>query len=356
MQESPPRAWVDIDLGALRRNGVALRDLARAPLLPMVKADAYGLGAVAVARALEPVDPWGFGVSAVFEGRELRESGINRPIVVFTPVLEDELDEAEQLRLTPALSSPSAIRRWAGRAPWHLAIDTGMARAGVTWRGAGELAGVVREHPPQGAFTHYHSAQLDDGSMQEQERRFSEAVDALSLRDALLHAEGSAGIVRHDPSPYSIVRPGIFIYGVGSGASAAIQPEPVVHLRSRLVETRDLVPGDTVSYDATFTAERPMRVATAAIGYADGYPRALSNRGLAAISGETVRVVGRVTMDMTMIDVTGIDCGAGDVVTFIGGDGALLLTVESVAARADMSPYELLTGLRGRALRRYHES
>jgi alanine racemase len=351
---SSARAWVEIDLGALQRNGAALAARAAAPLLPMVKADAYGLGAVPVARALDVLDPWAFGVAAVEEGIELRDAGVTRPIVVFTPLLEESLGAARAARLTPALGDPRAIACWAeGGGPWHLAIDTGMHRAGIEWDRVAELRGLLAAHPPEGAFTHFHSAERNDGSIAIQEGRFEQALAALPDRPAVLHAENSPGIARRAPSPWTVVRPGIFLYGVGSGPGAEAAPEPVVHLRARVVEIRAVPDGETVSYGGTYRAVGERRIATLAAGYADGYRRALGNRGTALIAGRRAPVAGMVTMDMTMVDVTDVPCEVGDVATLIGRDGDELLDVESVARTADVSPYELLTGLRARAPRVY---
>ena len=168
-----------------------------------------------------------------------------------------------------------------------------------------------------------------------------------------MHTANSAAIARQGRSQWDLVRPGIFLYGVGSGRSAVIQPENVVNLRAPVVEIRELQPGDTVSYDATYTVKRPARIATLPVGYADGYPRALSERGSVIVSETFAPVAGRITMDMTMIDVTTLRCEVGDVATLIGRDGNTVLTVERVADEAGMSPYELLTGLRSRVERTY---
>lgn len=349
------RGWIDIDLEALVRNARAIA--ARAPaILAMVKADAYGLGAVPVARALERVSPWGFGIATVEEGVELRDAGITRPIVLFTPVATDELRSARDARITPALSSADSIAAWRriGGGPWHLAIDTGMSRAGVRWDLAGELADALRGAPSEGAFTHFHSASLGDDTISEQEARFERALDALPARPAILHAENSAAISRRSRSPWSLARPGIFLYGVGSGASAMVHPEPVAALRARVVELRTVRAGESVSYDATFRAGSDRTIATLPIGYADGYRRALGNRAQALLGGgRRAPVVGVVTMDMTMLDVTGLAVQVGDVVTLLGRDGSDSIAVETLAEQAEASPYELLTGLHARLPRRY---
>ena len=355
MKHSLARARVEIDLGALQRNGTALARRAGVPLLPMIKADAYGVGAAAAMRALDVLEPWGYGVATAAEGEELRDLGVMRPIVVFTPLLEPELARARSARLTPTLGFATEIEAWlrAGGGAWHLSIDTGMSRAGIPWRQLGEVRHLIELAPPDGAFTHFHSAELEDGTLEAQERLFRDAVASLPSRPRLLHTANSAAIVREGRSKWDLVRPGIFLYGVGSGRSAGIQPEPVVNLRAPIVEIRNLEAGDTVSYDATLRVERATRIATLSVGYADGYPRSLSERGSVLVGGTLAPVAGTVTMDMTMIDVTTVRCEVGDVATLIGRAGDTVLTVERVADDAGMSPYELLTGLRSRVERAY---
>ena len=355
MKQALARALVEIDLGALQRNGAAVARRAGVPLLPMIKADAYGLGVEGAVRALEVLEPWGYGVATVIEGEELRGLGVSRPIVIFTPLLHAELTRARSARLTPTLGFPREIEAWlrAGGGAWHLSIDTGMSRAGIPWREIAQIAQLAALAPPEGAFTHFHSAELNDGTLGAQERLFREAISSLPSRPRLLHADNSAAIARKGRSAWDLVRPGIFLYGVGSGSSAAIQPEPVVHLRAPIVEIRTLEPGDTVSYDATLRVERSTRIATLAVGYADGYPRSLSQVGSVLVGGTIAPIAGTVTMDMTMIDVTTVKCEVGDAVTLIGRSGNTVLTVERVADDASMSPYELLTGLRSRVERTY---
>jgi alanine racemase len=358
MQPVITRARVEIDLGALQRNGAALARRAGVPLLPMIKADAYGLGAEAAVRALDPLEPWGYGVASVAEGEELRGFDVKRPIVVFTPLLDAELPRLRAAKLTPTLGFAAEIDAWgrSGGGAWHLAIDTGMSRAGIPWREISGIVDAAGRMTPQGAFTHFHSAELDDATVEEQEQRFRAAIAALQSRPRLLHTDNSAAIARRARSEWDLVRPGIFLYGVGSGQGAALQPEPVVNLRAPIVEIRHLEQGDTVSYDATLRVERRSRIATLAVGYADGYPRSLSGVGSALIGNALAPIAGRVTMDMTMLDVTTIPCEIGDVATLIGRSDNTLLSVERVADDAKMSPYELLTGLRSRADRVYVEA
>lgn len=348
------RAWVEVDLGALLHNALSVAARAGVPILPMVKADAYGLGAVRVARTLEHLEPWGFGVATIAEGEELRRAAITRPIIVFTPLLIGDFDAAARAILTPTLSTRESIERWGEtRLPWHLAIDTGMSRAGVSWNRVTELRDVLKRFIPQGALTHFHSAEANNASREVQERRFDQAIAELPVEPELLHAENSPAVQHGGLSRWGLARPGVFLYGVSVGESPMITPKPVVALRARIVELRTIDAGESVSYGATYRASAPRRIATLAIGYADGYRRVLGNRASVLVGGRRAKVVGVVTMDMTMVDVTDIACAIGDSVTLIGRDGDDELTVNEVAAWGGLSPYEMLTGLRGRLPRRY---
>ena len=351
------RAWVEVDLGALCRNGAALAARAGAPLLPMVKADGYGVGGLRAALALDSLDPWGFGVASVSEGEELRRGGISRPIIVFTPILRNEIDALRRADLTPALGDPAVIESWARTSrPWHLQIDTGMSRAGMPWHLVAGHRALIERAAPEGVFTHFHSAELDDASRDVQERRFAEALAGMPFRPALVHAENGPAVERRAPSPWTLCRPGIFLYGVPGFVGGPLQPEPVASVRARIVELRTVADGETVSYDATWRAQGARRIATVPVGYADGYRRGLSNRGVALLRGQRVSVAGRVTMDMTMLDVTETEAELGDLVTLLGADGGDVIPVQELATLSDISAYEILTGLRQRLPRRYVES
>ena len=356
------RAWLDVDLDGVRHNVRQLRARAGVPLIVMVKANAYGVGAVLVSRALgvafdgapaAPDAPWGLGIASLDEAAELRDAGCRGRILCLTPLLASELPRAHALGVRPALHRAPDIRAWAavgqggGVRPYHLAIDTGMSRAGVRWDQVEALRDVLLEHPPEGVFTHFHSADDDMDSRDEQDARFVDAM--LALGDALpaevlRHSDNSAGIAsRARLSPGALARPGIAVYG--GMFSDLLGLRQVVHLRARVIDVRDIAAGETVSYGATWTAARPSRIATVSAGYADGYRRHLSNRGTVLIGGVPCPVAGRVTMDMTMVDVTDVSCAVGDVATLIGTDGAVTVSTEQVAEMGDLSPYELLVGL-----------
>lgn len=356
-QPPPPtaRAWVDIDLDALRRNATRLAGHAGTRLMPMLKADGYGLGAMEVARALVPLDPVGFGVATVSEGIALRDGGVSHPILVCPPAMPDEYPAAAASGLTMALGSAREIDAWrtAGGGAWHLGIDTGMIRAGVRWDEIGTLLPAIAAAPPAGAFTHFHSAEQGEASMAVQEARFEHALAALPSRPAVLHTENSAAAARRAPSRWAFIRPGGFLYGAGSGSGALILPEPVVALRARVTAVHRVDAGESVSYDATWVASAPRRIATVALGYADGYRRAFSNRAQMLVRGRRAPIAGRVTMDMIMLDVTHIACDVGDVVTALGTDGDETIRIEEMAAIADCSAYEILSALKLRVVRRH---
>lgn len=361
------RAWLDVDLAALRHNAAQLRARAGVPLLVMVKANSYGIGAEAVCRALGapfgdaggPDAPWGLGIASLDEAAALRAAGCTARIVCCTPLLPSELADAKALDVRPALHRPEDIRAWQaiGGGPWHLSIDTGMARAGVRWDAVAALREAIAACSPEGVFTHFHSADESLASREVQDARFDAAVGALRdvlPSDVLLHRDNSGGIVsRVAGSPGRLARPGIALY---AGLFAdALGLRQVVHLRARLVDLRDVHAGESVSYGATWVAPTTRRIATLSAGYADGYRRHLSNTGQVLVHGVRCPVVGRVTMDMTMIDVTDVPAQVGDIATLIGRDGDAELSTEMVATLGGVSPYELLVGLALRVPAVYHD-
>ena len=352
--EAPDRAWLDVDLGALVRNARFFQSLIETPLLPMVKADGYGLGAVAVARALEPVEPWGFGVATVAEGAELRAAELDRPIVVFTPLTPDPALVAAMraLDLRPVIGDLEALDAWrsAGGGPFHVEIDTGMSRAGFRWHdeaGITALRGRLASRDGwEGIFTHFHSADTDPGATRVQAERFEAVLACLGDRPPLVHLTNSAAAGHPDDFGGNLARPGIFLYGARAGS---LTPEPVARLRARVVALRRLRPGDTVSYGAEWRAGRETTIATLGIGYGDGVPRALGDGALVELNGDGVPIIGRVTMDMLMVDAEARPVRVGDVATIFGGR----FDLDTMAVLAGTIPYELLTRIAPRVPRRY---
>jgi alanine racemase len=234
-----------------------------------------------------------------------------------------------------------------------------MGRAGFDWRETGAWGPAVRDRAGagltwQGVFTHFHGADAADGSQTAtQWKRFGDAIAQLpvSREDLMVHAANSAATVRWPEYAADAIRPGIFLYGghPAPNVEDVIRPEPVVALRARLVHVRRAPPGTTVGYGATHVARNWERWGTLAIGYGDGLPRALGNQGRALVRGTPVPIIGRISMDMTVVDITAVpDAEPGDVVTLIGHDGGSGIAVEEVASHAGTINYEILTGLTAR--------
>ncbi len=342
------RAWVDVDLDALVRNARSFAATTGVPLLPMVKGNGYGLGAVAVARALAEVDPWGYGVATVEEARELHLNGIVRPIIVFTPLVAPMIEYMNAIAARPADRRPRRAARLARRRAAGRSTSTSIP----AWAAAASGGTTPRRSPRrgnllaaadgwEGVFTALHSAERDPAATAEQWRRLQAAIEALGRRPPLVHAAASAAGAYGTAYAGDLARPGIHLYG---GRVAGLDAVPVAALRARVVAIRRLAPGATVGYDATWQAPNLTTVATLAIGYADGVHRRLSNGGAVELLGQRVRIVGRVSMDLVTVDAGDLPVQIGDVATLFGG----IVTLEEQAALAGTIAYEMLTSL-GRA-------
>jgi alanine racemase len=349
------RAWVDVDLDALVRNARSFQGATGAPMLPMLKADGYGLGAVAVARALARVEPWGFGVATIDEARALRAHRIVRPVIVFTPLVPTMADYLRDVAARPSIGDLDALRHWLahGDDPFHIEIDTGMRRSGFGWNDAATIAALgnlVRDASGwEGIFTMFHSAESNAAATAEQWHRLEAVLTAIGRRPQLVHAAASAAAVYGNAYAGDLTRPGIHLYG---GRVTGLDSVPVATLRARVVAVRRVAAGDTVGYDATWQAPGITTIATLAIGYADGVPRRLSNAGSVELLNTRVRIAGRVTMDQLMVDAGDLPVAIDDVATIFGG----LVTLEEQAAHAGTVSYELLTSLGRRLPRRYINS
>jgi len=356
---SEARAWLQVRPDALRANYARVREGVGpgARVIPMVKADAYGLGMAEVVRVLRPEGPWGWGVATLEEGLALRADWPDDRIAVFTPLVPGELEPALRASLEvsisglPALREASAASRRCGvRARVHIDVDTGMGRTGFDWRTASSWMPSVVEAATGpiewvGLFTHLHSAEDDPASVREQWGRFDSVLAADALPEGLLiHVLNSAGSFGAPAYARDAVRPGIFLYG-GSVGSAHPSPEPVVSLHARVCHVREAAEGTTLGYGATYRAGGAERWATLSIGYGDGLPRSLGNRGHALLGGRRVRIIGRISMDLTVVDISVLSgVQVGDAATLIGAEGGEEITLDEVAELAGTISYEILTG------------
>lgn len=345
------RAWVEVDLANLVANAQAVKSAARgARLLPMVKADGYGLGSAQIALMLEQkIDPWGFGVATVQEGADLRAAGVRRPIVVFTPALADGFQRYREFYLQAVLDDPAVIRQWS--LPYQLEIDTGMGRSGVRWND--HSLPRYRTAQLHGVFMHFHSAEHDPASVKNQWNRFQHAVRELGQPTPMRYAANSAAIWNLNEA-LDLVRPGIFLYGCKPMDSAP-DPAPVASLLSRVVSMRTIPRGESVSYGAEWVAPRDSRIATVGFGYADGLHRSVQGKAQVLIGGRRYPLVGRITMDMVLADVTDArtPIEAGDTVTLVGRDGEEAITWDDLARWAGTNTYEMMSRIGPRVERVY---
>jgi alanine racemase len=376
------RNRAEVDLAALVGNLARVRaGLAPgAGVLAMVKADAYGHGAVPVSRALVDAGVAMLGVALVEEGVALREAGLDKiGILVLGGALGDGdgLDALLHHDLTPALERPDQIEAWAyaaaraGRdarhpAPFHLKIDTGMARLGVRWDTlAGDvdaIATAMRAGPVvmRGAMSHFASADLGlTGETRRQQARFAEALAVLrraGFTPEVLHLANSAAALALPETHHALVRPGIALYGYPPAPGARVPPlDPVLRWHTEVVSVRHVPAGTGISYGHHFVTKRPSDVATLAVGYADGYPRRLGGRAHVLVRGHRCAVVGVVCMDLCMVDVTDVpgSVAPGETAVLIGRDGDEAIWADELAAHLDTIVYEVLCGISARVPRVY---
>lgn len=364
------RAWVEIDLNALGHNVRQLKQrLAPATaLMAVVKADAYGHGAVTVARtALQHGADW-LGVATIPEGIELRQAGIQAPILLLGATnTAEQVQAVVQWQLQPTLCTPkqalifsetlSSLRNPAPL-PVHLKIDTGMSRLGMPWQQSAEFAQLANRLPHlQIASVYSHLATADDPDrtlMQQQHDRFQQAVSqlqAIGITPPRLHISNSAATLVDSTLHYDLVRVGLATYGLypAPHLRQTIDLKPVMQVKARVTQVKQIQPGTGVSYGYQYVADRQMLMAVVGIGYADGIPRNLSNRMTALIRGQQVPQIGAVTMDQLMLDVSRIpDLQAGEVVTLLGQDGQACISADDWAETLGTISWEILCSFKHR--------
>lgn len=381
-------AWVEIDLDALGRNLRLLRArVGEAGILAVVKADAYGHGAVAIAGALEREGADWLGVALVEEGAKLRRAGVSLPILVLGAIPSGEMDDVRQHRLTPAVSSLDQLRMWARAAgeradpepqSLHLKVDTGMHRLGLSppeWAEAAALLAATPGLRLDGLLSHLADAEdLESGHVEGQEECFVQAMRlfgagepagrpagrARELRpgaraEPWLHLANSAAALHRPATRYSLVRAGLALYGIDP-TGVETELDGVMSVKARLVQVREIAAGERVGYGGSWTAPRASRIGVVPLGYADGYPWRLGNRARASVDGTFVPVIGAVSMDMITLDLTEVPAAraaVGSVVTLMAGRGALGPTAVELAALVGTLPYEILCHFGLRLPKRY---
>jgi alanine racemase len=362
---------VEVDTSALAHNLREVRRLVgdEVRVLAVVKADAYGHGAVPCARAFVEAGADWLGVALVEEGVELRRAGLLTPICVLSGMAG--LDDAKVLvahRLTPLIYRPDhlaamgAAVRSAGLSRYavHLKVDTGMGRWGALPEDVDAFLTALRRHPElelEGLATHFAGADDEDGaSVGRQSSLFRELESLLRTKGfevKLRHLSNSAAVLSHPAAHFDMVRPGLMLYG-HSPVAGVTNLRPALTLRTRIAHVRDVPAGFSVSYGGTFVTAHPSRLATLPIGYADGLPRRASHKARMLVRGRHAPVVGRICMDACVLDVTAVPgASLGDEVVIIGEQQGATVGADELAAHADTIAYEILTGLGKRVPRTY---
>lgn len=354
-------------LGAIAHNLRVLRTSlpTSTKVLAVVKADAYGHGVIQVAKRLQAEGVDGFGVALAEEGLELRQSGINRAILVLNGIHGEAHREIVAAGLTPVvyeLGEAAAFHAVSAGRPVdvHVKIDTGMGRLGVPMHKLDPfLSGLRRLHTIRvaGLMTHLSTADGDRDFVEEQLRRFDEAewlVRRHGHEPVVRHVANSAAVFRHPESHLDWVRPGIALYGYAGAERVGADLRPAMRWRSEIIRVRTLQAGESVGYGRSFVATSVTRIATIPVGYGDGLMRSASNRGEALVRGCRCRVVGNVAMDLTTIDVSGVpEAKIGDEVVLLGEQGGDRLHAGHLALAAQTIPYEVLTNVSRRVPRVY---
>jgi alanine racemase len=360
-----------ISLDALEHNyHEVVRSTGGRRVLAVVKAGAYGHGAVEVSRRLLTLGADTLGIALVEEGRELRDAGIDAPILVMGATFPEQADTMVSLKLTPMVYSLSGAQALAEAARKrgvvinvHVKIDTGMGRIGIAPEDAPELIAAFQKLGTisvQGLMTHFADADLRDKEFASRQMdRFEGLLKALEAKNIQVperHAANSAAVLAFRRAFFTLVRPGLMLYGYNplEEVSGEVDLLPVLSLVTRIAFIKKVRAGTPVSYGRTFTTKRESIIATLPIGYADGYGRGLSNTGEALVRGVRVPVVGRVCMDMCMIDVTDVPAvRENDEVVLIGSQGEEKITADDIAAKTGTIAYEVLCGISSRVPRIY---
>jgi alanine racemase len=373
--------WAEVSLATLRQNFRTVQKHvgAQVTVCAVVKADAYGHGAVECSRALEAEGAHWLGVTSLDEAIPLREGGIRANILLMTGFWRGEESEIVRLHLTPTAWEPwhiesldrAAAALGVAQHPVHLKVDTGMGRLGVA---VDQLPGVLavlksaKHIALEGLSTHLAASEIMDApSVAEQERSFEAArrmVREAGMEPAFVHMANTSAVISRRETWNSMVRPGVALYGYYlpfqragrevSGGTLRLPVKPILTWKTRILSLRDFGANQPLGYGATYVTKAPAHVAVLPVGYADGYNRQLSNRGRVIVREHYAPIVGRISMDLTLVDVTGIPgVAVGDEVILLGSGEGLSVDALEHAELANSTPYEILCNISKRVPRRY---
>ena len=363
-----------IDMAAIAENFENMKKNIKegVQMVAVVKTDGYGHGAVPIAKMAEQFEYiWGFAVATFSEAMDLRNSGIQKPILILGYTFQEDYVEMAKNGIRPAIFTyemakdfSDAAKKAGICAPFHLAVDTGMSRIGVPWGEVGiETAlkiSMLSHIKMEGVFTHFSKAdEIEKEFTKCQMDRFQDFCSNLYEKGEtgfLRHCSNSAGILEIPEANMDLVRAGISIYGIYPSSEVSrsyVELHPAMELKSHVVYLKTIEPGTMVSYGGTFTAAHKMKIATIPVGYGDGYPRSLSGKGSVLIRGKRAPILGRICMDQFMVDITGMDVQMLDEVTLLGRDGEEEITLEELDKLSGRFPYEFVCDIGKRVPRVY---
>ncbi|HEX7233183.1 MAG TPA: alanine racemase [Candidatus Binatia bacterium] len=362
--------YCGIDHEALRWNLRQIRDKtgSRVKILCMVKANGYGHGAVEISHTLASVGADAFGVATLEEAVQLRKAGIQAPVIVLAGVFPDQFNTFVEYNLIPVIHDIVTLRELDKQSSYrqvqlavHLKVDTGMGRLGFLAADADQWISDIKQTKSlqvQGVFSHFsHAESVQRDYTRKQLKIFQRVVEQLrsaSLLPPMVHLANSAATITLPEAYFDMVRPGLILYGVYPSAEMReqIALKRVLSWKTKILQLKKVPSGASISYGQTFITERESLIATLPLGYADGYPRLLSNRGEALVRGERAPIAGRVCMDLTMLDVTDIrNVRQGDEVVLLGRQGGAEITADEIAAWSNTISYEILTSIGARVPR-----
>lgn len=368
----PSRVYAEINLDAMCSNvSQALERMKPAKLMAIIKTDAYGHGAVRSAKALDEIGVYAFGVATPGEALELRRAEIKNPILILGYVFEEYFDRMIENDIDLALFDLNTAKllnshaeKLGKKARVHIKADTGMGRIG--FQPCDESAEIIKEIAAlnnieiDGMFTHFACADSKDkASVNRQIERFTNFVAKVKSEGVslpIVHCYNSASIVDFDKPLFDMVRCGIITYGLEPSDEVSktnIKLQKVMSIKSHVAYVKKVGAGFTVSYGSTYVTDKETEIATIPIGYGDGYPRTLSNKGMVLIGGHFAKIIGRVCMDQFMVDVTGLGVSRGDEVILMGSDGENSITAEEIGDLSGRFNYELVCDINKRVPRVY---
>ncbi|MFH1772270.1 MAG: alanine racemase [Candidatus Omnitrophota bacterium] len=363
--------WIEVDLGALCNNFLAIKKFvgSSVKLVATVKQSAYGHGLIPVARKLSALGVDFLGVGSLEEAISLRKSGLKEPILILTSVLKEFAGYFVSYNITPtvvdagfAMALNICAKKRHKRVKVHFKIDTGMGRLGPYYRDARKLVNYIRKFSNidlEGAYTHFPAADTDISFTNYQIGLFNKFIRILKNDGVTFkyrHCANSIGIINYPQAHFNMVRPGIILYGI-KPSSLNLPVRPVLSLKSKITFLKKVKKGMSVSYARSYISSKATRIATVAVGYADGYPWSLSGRSRVIIKNKSYPLAGRVCMDHCMADIgTRDNIKVGDEVILIGGEGKVSITAGELAEKAGTIPYEIVSSLSQKIPRFYKES